>query len=209
MNLEHYYWYFRSAVTPEQCNKIIDLGIKTKFDLGTVGGIKIKNYKKISKEEKNQLIKIRKSNVAWLEDKWLYDLITPYITTANKNANWNFQVDWFENIQFTIYKKSQFYDWHQDCWDKPYEMPNPNYNGKIRKISATIQLSDPKDYKGGELQFDFRNQINKSSNIIKPKELLPQGTIVVFPSHIYHKVTPVTKGTRYSLVLWSLGKPWI
>jgi PKHD-type hydroxylase len=209
MNLEHYYWYFKSAVTPEQCNKIIDLGIKTKFDLGTVGGIKIKNYKKISKEEKNQLIKIRKSNVAWLEDKWLYDLITPYITTANKNANWNFQVDWFENIQFTIYKKSQFYDWHQDCWDKPYEMPNPNYNGKIRKISATIQLSDPKDYKGGELQFDFRNQINKSSNIIKPKELLPQGTIVVFPSHIYHKVTPVTKGTRYSLVLWSLGKPWI
>ena len=209
MNLEHYYWYFKSAVTPEQCNKIIDLGIKTKFDLGTVGGIKIKNYKKISKEEKNQLIKIRKSNVAWLEDKWLYDLITPYITTANKNANWNFQVDWFENIQFTIYKKSQFYDWHQDCWDKPYEMPNPNYNGKIRKISATIQLCDPKNYKGGELQFDFRNQINKSSNIIKPKELLPQGTIVVFPSHIYHKVTPVTKGTRYSLVLWSLGKPWI
>lgn len=209
MNLEHYYWYFKSALTPEQCNKIIDLGIKTKSDLGTVGGIKIKNYKKISKEEKNQLIKIRKSNVAWLEDKWLYELITPYVTIANKNANWNFQVDWFENIQFTIYKKSQFYDWHQDCWDKPYEMPNPNYNGKIRKISATIQLSDPKDYKGGELVFDFRNKTNKSSNILKPKELLPQGTIVVFPSHIYHKVTPVTKGTRYSLVLWSLGNPWI
>jgi len=209
MNLEHYYWYFKSALTPEQCNKIIDLGIKTKSDLGTVGGIKIKNYKKISKEEKNQLIKIRKSNVAWLEDKWLYELITPYVTIANKNANWNFQVDWFENIQFTIYKKSQFYDWHQDCWDKPYEMPNPNYNGKIRKISATIQLSDPKDYKGGELVFDFRNKTNKSSNILKPKELLPQGTIVVFPSHIHHKVTPVTKGTRYSLVLWSLGNPWI
>jgi len=209
MNLEHYYWYFKSALTPEQCNKIIDLGIKTKSDLGTVGGIKIKNYKKISKEEKNKLIKIRKSNVAWLEDKWLYELITPYVTIANKNANWNFQVDWFENIQFTIYKKSQFYDWHQDCWDKPYEMPNPNYNGKIRKISATIQLSDPKDYKGGELVFDFRNKTNKSSNILKPKELLPQGTIVVFPSHIHHKVTPVTKGTRYSLVLWSLGNPWI
>jgi len=209
MNLEHYYWYFKSALTPEQCNKIIDLGIKTKSALGTVGGIKIKNYKKISKEEKNQLIKIRKSNVAWLEDKWLYELITPYVTIANKNANWNFQVDWFENIQFTIYKKSQFYDWHQDCWDKPYEMPNPNYNGKIRKISATIQLSDPKDYKGGELVFDFRNKTNKSSNILKPKELLPQGTIVVFPSHIHHKVTPVTKGTRYSLVLWSLGNPWI
>ena len=209
MNLEHYYWYFKSSLTPEQCNKIIDLGIKTKSDLGTVGGIKIKNYKKISKEEKNKLIKIRKSNVAWLEDKWLYELITPYVTIANKNANWNFQVDWFENIQFTIYKKSQFYDWHQDCWDKPYEMPNPNYNGKIRKISATIQLSDPKDYKGGELVFDFRNKTNKSSNILKPKELLPQGTIVVFPSHIHHKVTPVTKGTRYSLVLWSLGNPWI
>jgi len=209
MNLEHYYWYFKSALTPEQCNKIIDLSIKTKSDLGTVGGIKIKNYKKISKEEKNKLIKIRKSNVAWLEDKWLYELITPYVTIANKNANWNFQVDWFENIQFTIYKKSQFYDWHQDCWDKPYEMPNPNYNGKIRKISATIQLSDPKDYKGGELVFDFRNKTNKSSNILKPKELLPQGTIVVFPSHIHHKVTPVTKGTRYSLVLWSLGNPWI
>ena len=73
----------------------------------------------------------------------------------------------------------------------------------------SVSLSDPKNYKGGDLEFDFRNvETGKKPNIRKCKELLPKGSIVVFPSYVWHRVTPVTKGTRYSLVIWNLGWPY-
>ena len=69
-------------------------------------------------------------------------------------------------------------------------------------------MSDPKDYKGGELEFDFRNKKPNISSIQTCLEILPKGSIVVFPSHIWHRVKPVTKGIRYSLVIWNLGYPF-
>ena len=79
----------------------------------------------------------------------------------------------------------------------------------MRKLSVTVSLSDPKNYKGGDLQFDLSNPKQKNKRIITTIEnIKPQGSIVVFPSFLWHRVTPVTKGTRYSLVIWSLGKPW-
>jgi len=78
--------------------------------------------------------------------------------------------------------------------------------GKTRKLSLTLQLSDPKDYSGGELEFDMTVNKNKPyREVLKNK---PQGTIVVFPSFIEHRVKPVKKGIRYSLVNWSCGQPW-
>jgi len=73
---------------------------------------------------------------------------------------------------------------------------------------VTCSLSDPKDYKGGELEFDFRNQYPNKSSVRKCVEIKPRGSIVVFPSHVWHRVKPVTKGTRYSLVIWNLGYPF-
>jgi PKHD-type hydroxylase len=71
----------------------------------------------------------------------------------------------------------------------------------------TCSLSDPSEYEGGQLQFQFRNEDDPTTtrNCI---EILPRGSICVFPSHVWHQVTPVTKGTRYSLVVWSLGYPF-
>ena len=84
--------------------------------------------------------------------------------------------------------------------------------GKIRKLSVTCQLTDGSEYEGGELEFDFRdydpNIRDESKHLIKAKEVLPKGSIVVFPSHVWHRVKPVKKGTRYSLVLWNLGYPF-
>ena len=126
----------------------------------------------------------------------------------NKNADWNFQWDWSEACQFTRYSKGQFYDWHCDSWDLPYTQEGPT-KGKIRKLSVTVSLSDPKDYKGGELEFDFRNlDPDKKSNIKKCKEILPKGSLIVFPSFVWHRVCPVKRGTRYSLVIWNLGWPY-
>ena len=84
---------------------------------------------------------------------------------------------------------------------------DPNFNKKIRKLSLTCNLSDPKDYSGGELQFQFRNS-SDPTKIDTCSGLLPRGSIIVFPSHVWHRVTTVTKGTRYSLVMWSLGYPF-
>jgi PKHD-type hydroxylase len=100
-----------------------------------------------------------------------------------------------------------------DSWKLPYAMENTNdpLHGKIRKLSVTISLSDPKTYKGGELEFDFRNKDNSKngvSNIQECKEIKRKGSVVVFPSHLWHRVKPVTKGIRYSLVVWNLGEPF-
>jgi PKHD-type hydroxylase len=82
-------------------------------------------------------------------------------------------------------------------------------NKKIRKLSVSVLLSDPKDFKGGEFEFDFRNHDPKDKeNKQVAKELNKKGSMIVFPSFIWHRVKPVTKGVRYSLVLWYLGHPW-
>jgi PKHD-type hydroxylase len=206
MILENYYWYFINVIPKKTCQDIIKHALKQKEELGTIG--KFPSTKNLSKKELKDLKKSRNSNIVWLEDQWIYNEISPYIHQASINAGWNFQIDWFEKCQFTKYKLNQFYDWHADSFPSPYNNDIPNFSGKIRKLSVTVSLSDPKDYKGGELEFDFRNKDNGKPNIRKCKEILPQGSIVVFPSFVWHRVTPVTKGTRYSLVIWSLGSPF-
>ena len=89
----------------------------------------------------------------------------------------------------------------------PLFSQDKNKWGKVRKISMTVNLNNPKDYEGGNLKFDlgphYRGERFKVFN-----DMRPQGSIIIFPSFMYHCVTPVTSGTRYSLVLWLLGKPW-
>ena len=146
-----------------------------------------------------------------MSDRWIYKEIQPYVHNANANAGWNFQWDYSEACQFTKYEKGQFYDWHCDSWNRPYVRENSNASdhGKIRKLSVTVSLSDPKDYKGGELEFDFRDKDpDKKPNIRKCTEILPKGSLVVFPSFVWHRVCPVKKGSRYSLVIWNLGWPF-
>ena len=72
-----------------------------------------------------------------------------------------------------------------------------------------VQLSDPKDYVGGDIEFDFRkNTPEDKQKIVQATEVIPQGSIVVFPGFVWHRVKPVTQGTRYSLVMWCCGRPW-
>ena len=154
--------------------------------------------------------KKRNSDIVWMSDRWIYKEIQPYVHQANANAGWNFQWDFSESCQFTKYTKGQFYDWHCDGWDRPYMREgNDPSNGKIRKLSVTVTLSDPKEYSGGELEFDFRNMDpDKKRNVVKCKEILPKGSLVVFPGFVWHRVCPVKKGTRHSLVIWNLGWPY-
>ena len=208
MNLTNYYWYFESAIPVRICDEIVKYGKQLQDGLATTGGYG--DVKKLNQKQIKDLKQKRDSNIVWVNDRWIYKEIQPYVHTANRNAGWNYEWTYSESCQFTKYDKGQYYDWHCDSWDRPYvrEANDPS-NGKIRKLSVTVSLSDPKDYKGGELEFDFRNKDpDKKPNIVKCKEILPKGSLVVFPSFVWHRVCPVKKGSRYSLVIWNLGWPF-
>jgi PKHD-type hydroxylase len=211
MNISNYYWYFTSAIPPRICDDIIKYGLSQAETMARTGGY---DNRELTKKEIKDIKLKRNSDVVWLNDRWIYKEIQPYVGQANKNAGWNFQWDWSESCQFTKYKLNQYYDWHCDSWDKPYNRKDANNpeHGKIRKLSMTCQLTDGSEYEGGELEFDFRNydphMRDELKHRIQCKEILPKGSIIVFPSFVWHRVKPVTKGVRYSLVMWSLGYPF-
>jgi PKHD-type hydroxylase len=211
MNLQNYYYYFQSALTPRFCDELIKYGISQQEQLALTGGQtnKVNKGENLNDEDIIDLKKKRDSNIVWLSDRWIYKEIQPFIHQANRLAGWNFDWSFSESCQFTKYKLNQHYDWHCDSWEAPYaNKDNPDTFGKIRKLSVTCSLSAPEDYEGGELEFDFRNTDPDKQSVRKCAEIKPRGSIVVFPSHVWHRVKPVTKGTRYSLVIWNLGYPF-
>ena len=238
MNLTHNYYYFKNALSPETCDKIKELGKRSVIENAVTHGENTKldmpgaspQGEKTLQEVNTKETYIRDSKVAWLDNQWLYDTILPFISEANIKAGWNWNYNSYEQFQFTIYDKEGFYSWHSDgisdhfgrykryiygITEKPLKHDNKlpsdytTYNsmiGKVRKISVTINLNEPEEYEGGNLKFDFGNHTTKKFHEVT--EIRPQGSIIVFPSFLPHCVTPVTKGTRYSLVLWCLGEPW-
>jgi PKHD-type hydroxylase len=198
MILKNYNWIFESANPKKICYQIIELG---KYKKKQLAGVGLDDPSKITSN-----LNIRKSMVAWANDQWIYKEIIPFIETANKNAEWNFKIDWYEDCQITEYNKGQFYNWHPDMHENPYPEGH-NFSGKTRKISASILLNDSNEFRGGDLEFQ---RIGPGGKIIKNNANLNKiGTIIVFPSFIYHRVKPVTKGKRHSLVIWGIGNSFI
>lgn len=170
--------YWDSVFSLEECEKIIKIGNKKGFIDGTTEGIKRK--------------KIRDSKIAWLypddDLHWAYRKITDVVLELNSKF-FNFDIYGFiEGFQFTHYKEPD--GKYQKHVDKAY-------NGYIRKLSLSIQLSDPNSYEGGDFVLH-----EGSFPTTLPKE---QGKLILFPSYVLHEVKPVTKGERYSLVAWITG----
>jgi len=138
---------------------------------------------------------LRRSQVSWLGNnpntKWVFEKLAHVVSSLNAQY-YNFDICGFgELLQLTNYDHSEngMYGWHQD------------YGGTIsRKLSMVIQLTDPSEYEGGNLQV-FTSDPPK--NVRKQR-----GLIAVFPSFVVHQVTPVTQGTRQSLVAWVSGPPF-
>lgn len=137
---------------------------------------------------------VRKSKIKWLhpndETQWIYDKLINMVIEAN-NSVWKFNLhSIIDSIQYTEYlEDGGHYDWHVDIG------PNPISH---RKVSIVIQLSDPSEYDGGDLELWNGGNIKQI-----PKN---KGTTTLFPSFIMHKVTPITRGLRKSLVLWVGGE---
>lgn len=135
--------------------------------------------------------KVRNSKLNWWpEHHWACSVISHYIGLANRTY-WEYDLNLLESIQISVYNKDGHYDWHSDY--------GTSVKGNwTRKLSASVLVSDPTDYIGGDLEF-----IDYHGNLVKtPKE---KGTIIVFDSRIPHRVTPVTHGRRVSLVTWMYG----
>ena len=227
MILWNNYYYFSGALNEQTCEKIKSYGKEKLKSEGYSAGtfdkravqevnkvVEIQGDKTLSEVEQNAVV--RDSKICWLEDQWLYNLLQPYLHEANENAGWKFQWDWSESIQFTEYGLNQFYGWHYDggsCHNCVYtedKVKNKNMVGKVRKLSMTVNLSKPEDYEGGNLKFDYGPHTPKDQERFHECiEIRPQGSIIVFPSFMYHQVTPVTKGTRYSLVMQNCGNPFV
>ena len=161
--------------------------------------------------------KIRNSKNAWIPtEHWIGGWIWYYIQKANRE---NFLYDLWDidggSIQYTHYEPGDYYTWHVDgditSSVKPNIKPGSGVNisedqvlqkGEcVRKLSFSLQLSDAKDYKGGEVEF-----INSAGErYFAPKQ---KGTLIVFDSRTKHRVRTVKSGLRKSLVGWVVGPRW-
>jgi len=210
MQLLNHYWYFTKALSVGLCNKILKLGKSKKAKQAVLQKDGTKEDQPLNKQEMETLKVKRNSKVVWLDELWIYKAIQPFVHTANRNAGWNFEWGWSEASQFTIYTKGMHYNWHIDSLPGPYTEEGP-FQGKIRKLTSVLVLSDPKEYQGGELEFQFHAedpQFNKQRQIRVAKEVAPKGSIIVFPSFVWHRVKPVTKGVRYTMPTWHIGYPF-
>jgi PKHD-type hydroxylase len=177
------YYYYKNVFTDQEIDNIINISQKNNVEDGTVSNILDNSY--------------RSSKIKWLplneETDFIYTKIFDLIKNANENM-WNFNISFFkEDIQLSEYSDEYegHYDWHTDF----------GKNASTRKLSISIQLSDPQEYEGGELNFQVHRNILKAPN--------EKGTAIIFPSYLLHRITKVTKGTRRSLVCWIHGPPFV
>jgi PKHD-type hydroxylase len=139
--------------------------------------------------------KKRTTTISWIpfnEMKEMYSDINKFIQKANLNHFGFGDIQITEQAQFTEYPEGGFYDWHMDCdIAMAHEPP-------VRKISMTLLLSPENQFEGGDLELMTPGK----------KAKLKQGHAVIFASFINHRVAPVTRGVRQSLVMWFGGTPF-
>ncbi|WP_430411994.1 2OG-Fe(II) oxygenase [Kordia sp.] len=138
---------------------------------------------------------LRKSSVMFIENTqqndWIYHKLAGLAINCNNERYWFDLLGFHQELQLTRYSEGDFFDWHLDFGA-----------GEIsaRKLSMTIQLSESDEYEGGDLEFMINQKIVKA-----PRK---KGTIIIFPSFIIHRITPITKGVRQSIVGWVSGPPY-
>jgi len=172
--------------TPDQCRQIIECGRRQPPRQAKVG---------MDRPGGGVDTKKRVTTISWIpfqEMSQMYQSLNVFIQKANLNHFGFDDVRVTEQVQFTEYPTGGFYDWHMDC-DLVMTQEPP-----VRKISMTVLLNHSSEFEGGELEIGGRSTA-------KPMQ---QGQGLAFASFINHRVKPVTRGVRQSLVCWFGGKPF-
>lgn len=182
-------------LSPDECQSIIDWAEKSELDwAGTVGYDMDKRERTDQTDFDHRLV--LSTGLPDDEFGWFYDRLANEVLVIN-DLFWRFDIrGLYEEAAFLKYthfdeKGPGKFNWHSDV---------SGTSIRNRKISCIVQLSGPEDYDGCELQF-FTGQ-----ELTCPEK--DKGTLISFPSYAIHRVTPITRGTRYSVVLWVTGPPF-
>jgi PKHD-type hydroxylase len=140
---------------------------------------------------------LRRTLVAWVERKPETDMLYRRIEEAVLALNarfFRFDLSGLASFQYALYggPEGGHFDWHKDDGRDPSDPTR-----EPRKLTLSLQLSDPSDYQGCDLQVRAGNQID-----IAPRA---RGTLVAFPANVLHQVTPIRSGVRKALVVWAVG----
>ena len=172
--------------TAKLCKEIIDLSSTFKKEQGKIGDVE----KEVGDNDKKR----RQSTISWIpfnKMQPMYDDLIYLIQKINRNHFGFSNIQITEKAQVSEYSKGQFYHWHTDTsMDMVTEPP-------VRKLSMTLLLNDPSEFEGGNLEIAGKNLSR-----------MKQGHAAIFASFLQHRVTPVTKGVRKSLVVWFSGEPF-
>jgi|TARA_R100000008_G_scaffold85459_1_gene75450 PKHD-type hydroxylase len=172
--------------TPDQCRMVIACGRRQEPQKAQVGMGKPGGGLDTDK---------RVTTISWIPFKEMpemYNQINSFIQKANLNHFGFEDVRITEMAQFTEYPEGGFYDWHMDT------DVNMRHEPPVRKISMTLLLNHPSEFEGGDLELMSPGKFKK----------LEQGHAMIFASFLNHRVAPVTRGIRQSLVMWFGGKPF-
>ena len=197
MQTKYSYWVFRNQLSEKDINKIKRIAKKSGYADASTKSFYSSDLKKDAK--------IRDGGVAFSDDPFLYDIFNPLVNSANEQGGWKYDLDWFEDVQIAEYRKNQHYSWHRDGASDHFASyaDNGNYKGKVRKLSLVACLSN--GYVGGALEFAVQSEYEENE-ILRPE--MGIGDVIIFPSHIFHRSTPIEKGIKYSASMWCLGPPF-
>jgi len=142
----------------------------------------------------------RNNSVSWINNPDIIELLQIYTMKANEDCGWNFDIGVYETPQLSIYEQGQFYDWHVDMGVEK------DFDPVVRKMTITINLND--SYDGGNFQIERWGSPKMKKRYITVKGMKRTGSIIVFPSFLHHRVTPVLGGQKKSLTCWFRGPPF-
>jgi len=200
---------FPSAVSLEMCDAIVRLGDSLDLAPGkvtTAGGVAVNEQKRT-----DQIGLVPSNN----ETAWLYDELWSVILELN-SRNWNFSLTAIETLQYSAYGQGHFFGWHRDNMGATHRDLRSNHPDLTRKLSLSVQLSDPSEYGGGYFEVnqneagdeeapDSAGPSLRTGEMDISEVSRPRGTIIAFPSVFRHRVTPIEFGTRRALVAWAGG----
>lgn len=190
-------WCYSDGYFSEnECDRILELSKNYTLQKGTISTTD--GFLFVNNSRRSNIYFITKDNSDYT---WVFDKLWKITNLCNQRY-FNFDISSLDYIQFTEYDSADLgeYTRHLDTiW---CNTDHPRH----RKLSCTVQLSSPDDYSGGD--FLFHDLQKESPNEHKLKIMRNRGTIILFPSFIYHSVAPVTAGKRYSLTAWFEGPKW-
>ena len=185
--MTHPWVYWDDVFTSDELRTIINYCDKFDLSYGSTFG---SSSKEASEKHRVSNVNFHHKNDGTF---WIFERLNGVLTKAN-NEYYGFDLNGYESFQYTTYNESQrgHYDWHMDS-----EIGHDCNNLGIRKLSLTLQLND--EFEGGEFQINSGKE--------STAECLPskKGRCLIFPSFMIHRVAPVTKGVRRSLVIWVIG----